>query len=246
MGRQTKMAKNVGAPSNAPVNAAPDAVARLIDSVTEKQAELNHVARVLHEEVGQVLTVVGLHLDVLRQDYGKANPELAGRTQEIQALLERAVSEVRDLCYRINPDVVQRSGLRYALDILIGRLRDTSQATIRLLMDSHVHVPLPVAIALHQIAQQALANAVRHSGATLVEVVLQPAQAEVRLEIKDNGCGFHREQIQQAGSGLGLLWMQHAAQTAGLRLDIQTEPGQGTLVRTTYVAAQAATATAGT
>ncbi len=245
MGRQTKMAKNVGAPSNAPVNAASDAVARLIDSVTEKQAELNHVARVLHEEVGQVLTVVGLHLDVLRQDYSKAHPELAGRTQEIQALLERAVSEVRDLCYRINPDVVQRSGLRYAMDILIGRLRDTSQATIRLLMDSHVHVPLPVAIAFHQIAQQALANAIRHSGATLVEVVLQPAQADVRLEIKDNGCGFDWERTREAGLGLGLLWIKHAAQTAGLRLDIQTQPGQGTLIRATYVAAQAATLPSG-
>lgn len=240
------MPQNVGgAPSTASVPAAPELVARLIDSVTEKQTELNHVARVLHEEVGQVLTVVGLHLDVLRQDYGQANPELAGRTQEIQALLERAVSEVRDLCYRINPDVVQRSGLRYAMDILIGRLRDTSQATIRLLMDSHVHLPLPAAIAFHQIAQQALANAIQHSGATLVEVVLQPALSEVRLEIKDNGCGFDPAAKPPAGNGLGLLWMRHAAQTAGLRLEVQSTPGQGTVVRATHGTAQALAAGAG-
>lgn len=79
----------------------------------------------------------------------------------------------------------------------------------------------------------------------MVEVVLQPTPSEVRLEIKDNGCGFARQGGRPEASGLGLLWMQHAAETAGLRLEIQSAPGQGTMVRATHQTAHSVAAGAG-
>jgi two-component system NarL family sensor kinase len=224
------MVKNVGAP----LSAANQLAARLLDAVTDKQQELNHVARVLHENVGQLLTVVGLHLDVLRQDFGKDQPDLAARTSEIQQLLDQAIEDVRELTYRVNPDMVPRSGLRYALEVLVGGLRDSSGASIRLLIDSHAHLPLPVSEAMFRIVDQALANAVRHSGATHMEVVLQPAGREIRLEVKDNGCGFDVEETATAYRGLGILWMRHAAERAGVVLQIASKPGEGTIVQATY------------
>jgi signal transduction histidine kinase len=214
------MARNVGAPDGL--------TAKLVQAVGAKQEELERVARVLHEDVGQVLTVTGLHLGILRQD----NPALGDRVDEIQQLLERAIIDVRQLSYQLNPGMVPRSGLRYALDTLIGRIRDKTEVNVRFLMDSRVHVPMPVAVALFDIAEQALGNAMQHSGATKIEVVLQPANEHIRLEIRDNGRGFDPDSI--VNCGLGFVWMDYKARQAGLSLSVESAPGAGTIVQVMY------------
>ncbi len=217
------------------VGSSPDLAARLIDALGAKQDELNHMARVLHENVGQVLTVVGLQLDVLRQDFSAAAPALSGRVADVQRLLEKAISDVRDLSYQLNPDIVPRSGLRYALDTLVGRMRESAQgATIRFLMDSHVHLPLPVAVAMYEITARSLSNAVEHSGASLIEVVLQPLPGCVRLEVRDNGKGFDVARAMTHPAGLGLLWIHHTARKHGFALRVDSHQGKGTAVQAVY------------
>lgn len=213
---------------------------RLVEELSRKQDELDSVARVLHESVGQLLTVAGLQLDVLRQEFSGQVPDLARRAGEIQQLLERAVEEVRRLSYRLNPDMVQRSGLRYAMDALVGKLRESSGATIRLLMDANVRVPSPVAVALHQISEQAIENAIRHSKATLIEVVLQRQANRTRLEVRDNGAGFDPALCFAQPKGLGLLWMKHLADRRGLDFSVESAPGAGSTLRVSYHEPEAA------
>ncbi|HUQ91114.1 MAG TPA: histidine kinase [Bryobacteraceae bacterium] len=221
------MSENVGSPDGL--------TCKLIEALSLKQDELNRVAQVLHEDVGQVLTVVGLQLDVLRQDFVEQSPAIATRTVEIQQLLEKAVGDVRTLSYQLNPGMVPRSGLRYALDTLVGRMRERCNgATIRFLMDSHVHLPLPAAVAVYDITEHALGNAVSHSGATLIEVVLQPLVALVRLEVRDNGRGFDQTQVEAFRPGLGILCMRHTALKSGLTFHIETGYGKGTVIRAVY------------
>jgi len=207
----------------------------LIDALSRKQDELNEVARILHEDVGQVLTVVGLQLDVLRQDFSGDSPTINGRLTEIQELLDKALVDVRNISYRLNPTIVPRSGLRYALDTLIGRMRESSGGTIiRFLMDSHVHLPLPVAVALYEITEHALENALRHSRATLIEVVVQPMGSDVRLEIRDNGAGFAVEETLANPPGLGLLTIRHTAKKHRLNLTISSSPTAGTAIHAVH------------
>ncbi|MCZ2149060.1 MAG: histidine kinase [Bryobacterales bacterium] len=217
------------------VGSSPGLAARLIDALSAKQDELDRVARVLHENVGQVLTVVGLQLDVLRQDYASAGPGLAERVGEAQQLLEKAIVDVRELSYQLNPDIVPRSGLRYALDTLVGQMRESAQgATIRFLMDSHVHLPLPAAVAMYEITARSLSNAVEHSGASLIEVVLQPLPGCARLEVRDNGRGFDIEQVIKEPRGLGLLWIYHTARKNGITLQVESSQGKGTTIQAVY------------
>lgn len=207
---------------------------RLVDALSRQQDEMNRVARVLHENVGQVLTVVGLHLDVLRQDYVEKAPEIAERTTHIQNLLEKAIEDVRQISYKLNSDIVQRSGLRYALNTLVGRLRESKGITIRLLLDSKVHVPMAIAPAIYEIVEYAVGNALRHSQGDRIEVVLQPVHDGVRLEIRDNGVGFDLEQARANARGIGLVWMQHIAAKAGLRFQMSSKAGRGTIVQASY------------
>jgi signal transduction histidine kinase len=230
MSRKSFMAENVLAQQDVPK--------RLLASLSERDEELHYVARVLHEQIGQILTVVGLQIDLLRQDFSPQVPEIAPRATEVQQLLEKAIDEVRQLSYRLNPDIVQRSGLRYALDTLIGRFRESHPATIRLLMDSNVHLPQPVATAVYRIVEHAVDNAIRHSQANRIEIVLQQS-GDVRLEISDNGKGFNLSQAMEHPKGLGLLWMNHLAAQAGLDLRLESSADQGTKVKASYHAGPA-------
>lgn len=207
---------------------------RLIGEVRQQQMELQRVARVLHEDTGQILTVIGLHLDLLRQEFREQAPGLGERTAEIQTLLEKVIDGVRQLTYSINPDRVQRSGLRYAMDMLVGETREKDARGIRLLMDSHVHLPLPIAMAFYKIAECALDNSVRHSEAQQIEILIQPAGREVRLEIKDNGKGFRVADVEKNPQGSGLLWMRHLAREHGLDLKIASREGGPTAVHAAY------------
>jgi signal transduction histidine kinase len=206
---------------------------RLIRDLSHRYDELQHVAKVLHEDIGQVLTVAGLHLEVLRQDVSRSAPEAVHQVSDVQNLLEQAIHDVRNLSYRLNPSLVPRSGLRYALDSMVGKLRQETGATIRFLMDSKVHPPLPVSMALFEIAEESLRNALRHSGGNLFELVVQPRSDSIILTVKDNGIGFHPESTAQEG-GLGLLWMRYRAGQAGVTVRIVSSPGNGTTVEAVY------------
>jgi two-component system NarL family sensor kinase len=178
--------------------------------------------------VGQVLSAIGLQLDLLRMDIKENIEEGTRRIGEIQKVLETAVSQVRDLSYELNPSIVERAGLPFALDRLVGRYRKGFAGSIRLLVDSSVRVPLKPATALYKITEQALENAVQHSGGTQVEILVKPAKQGVALEIRDNGKGFPSE---KDSGGLGLHVMKYHAEQAGLQFSVASLPEKGTIVR---------------
>ncbi|MBI1898805.1 MAG: hypothetical protein HYZ57_07865 [Acidobacteria bacterium] len=206
----------------------------MVSSINAREVESARVSRVLHDEVGQVLSAVGLQLDVLKLDFRDRLPEIVKRTDEIQKMLDGVVQKVRALSYDLNPAVVERAGLQFALDRLVGRYREVFPGAIRFLYAASARVPLEVGNAWYKIAEHALANAVRHSQASRVELRVSSTAAEAVLDVRDDGTGFSLPEIRQRTSGLGLLLMEHYAALAGLALVIRSRPGKGTIVRTRY------------
>jgi len=90
--------------------------------------------------------------------------------------------------------------------------------------------------ALYRIAQEALHNAGRHARATQVRIVLSQVDAQVRLEVQDNGVGFDSENAFPGHFGLNT--MRERATDLGGRLDIESRPGAGTTVRATIPVTQ--------
>src|SRR5437660_10363613 len=97
----------------------------LVAALNEHEAALSRVSRLLHDDVSQVLSAVGLQLDAMRMDFRELAPGLDGRAAEIQAMLEQAIEQLRDLSNELSPSIVERAGLQFALDRLIGRARKT-------------------------------------------------------------------------------------------------------------------------
>jgi signal transduction histidine kinase len=212
------------------------ALANLLVSVMNaREQEGARVSRILHDEVGQILSAIGLQLDLLRMDIKENVADASPRIADIQKVIEIAVAQVRDLSYELNPSIVERAGLPFALDRLVGRYRKNYSGSIRLLFDSSVRVPVEPATAFYKIAEQALDNAVRYSGATKVEIMVKHAKQAVALEIRDNGRGFSPEQEH---GGLGSHLMKYHATQAHLQFSVASVPEKGTIVRAIFRAAK--------
>ncbi len=221
------------------------AAQKLFQFLEEQEAQRARTSRILHDEVSQVLSAVGLQLDVLRMDFEQRHPEVAERTAEIQQLLEKAIDEVRDLSRELDPSMVGRAGLGSALSRLVGRVREAHSAPVRLLIDPAARLPVATADALYRIAEQALDNAVRHAGGAPVEILLRPSRAGVVLEIRDEGPGFDVEAAKEGCQNLGLLLMEFQAARAGLDFSITSSLGRGTIVKAVSKAPEGALSSAG-
>jgi signal transduction histidine kinase len=207
----------------------------LISVMHARDQEGARISRILHDEVGQILSAIGLQLDLLRMDLKEDVEAASQRIAGIQKVLETAVDQVRDLSYESNPSIVERAGLPFALDRLVGRYRKAFAGGIRLLFNSSVRVPVEPATVLYKIAEQALDNAVAHSGGAQIEILIKPAKQAVALEVRDNGKGFSPG---QKSTGLGLHLMKYQAAQAGIQFSVASAPEKGTIVRAIYRAAK--------
>ena len=199
-------------------------------ALENEQSERGKLARMLHDEVAQILSGAGLQLDILRMDLQDRVPEIVSRTAEIQSLLELVVRHIRHLSYELNPDIVERAGLQSALDLLVGRFRRVFHGGLHLAYASSVRIPIEVGVAMERIADEAVANAVRHANCDQIRITVKSTPDGVALQVRDNGIGFDYERERRIPRGLGLLMMDHCARKAGLDLSFRGHNGGGSIV----------------
>ena len=209
----------------------PNLARMLVTLINAQEQELSRIARVLHDDVGQTMSAAGLQLDVLRMDLEARMPEVAPRTSEIQQLLEHAIDKVRGLSNELNPAVAEKAGFQFAMERLVGRYRERFSGSLRLMVDLEERLSPEVSSAMYKIADQALANAVRHARCDLIEVLVKPTPRGTVLEVRDHGEGFELDSVRDRVPGLGLLLMEYYASQAGIRLTVESLPSSGTVVR---------------
>jgi PAS domain S-box-containing protein len=203
----------------------------VLGALKAMEFERKSMSRFLHDNVGQTLTAFGLQLDLLSMDMQSVAPDLAARIPEMQKVLEEMMESVREYSYELNPATVERAGLRPALDRLVARVRSRFPGSVRLNVDPSLKLDPKIASAVYYVAQEAVENAVQHSGCSNIEVTVKAARAGSYLEVRDNGKGFDPGDIQGGHRGLGLLSMEHYAVQGGLELSIVSNRQTGTTVR---------------
>jgi signal transduction histidine kinase len=201
----------------------------LFAAMNEHEAVLSRVSRLLHDEVSQVLSAVGLQLDAMRMDFRAEAPGVDGRATEIQELLEQAIEQLRDITNELNPSIVERAGLQFALDRLIGKARSGFSGTLRLHFDPALRVPTILAKAFYKISECALDLAKAMPGCSLIDIHVKRAQGEYVLEISDNG------QVDAAAPApLGQLLMDYYASKNHVTLRTERTPGKGGALRASF------------
>ena len=201
----------------------------LFAAMNEHEAVLARVSRLLHDDVSQVLSAVGLQLDAMRMDFRDQAPGVDGRATEIQELLEQAIEQLRDITNELNPSIVERAGLQFGLDRLIGRVRARFPGTVRLHFDSSLRVPTVLAKAFYKLTECALDISTSSDGCSLIDIHVKRAQGDYVLEIIDNA-----KVEDEESAPLGQLLMDYYASKNHLTLRIERMPGKGSVVRASF------------
>ncbi len=190
-----------------------------------QEEERTRVARDLHDEVNQSLTGLLLRLEAMRE---AAPPEFESELAEIKTLANQAMRELLSLARQLRPTALDDLGLAAAIAGQVDRIGDSSITAELSQQGDLADLDGDVQLVLYRVAQEALANASRHSDADRITVALRRDQHSVELEVADDGRGFAFEQSER---GLGLAGMRERALLIGGELRIESRPGQGTTVR---------------
>ncbi len=216
-------------------------VARSVWHVQEQ--ERRRVARELHDGLGQSLTALKTRLDWLLQSDPPLPDEIRDEVEALAALAARTLAETRDLSRLLRPSILDDLGLGPALRWLARSMshgagaapsRDVGAVEIETRIDDfeprleEQHETL-----LFRVAQEALANAVRHSRAQRIEIGLRRLPEAVELWVEDDGRGFDAAgQLDTAsGSGSGLRGMRDRAELFDARFAVRSAAGAGARVR---------------
>jgi two-component system sensor histidine kinase UhpB len=193
-----------------------------------QEEERARVARDLHDEVNQSLTGLLLRLEAARES---APPELEAELAEIRALANQAMRELLSLARQLRPTALDDLGLAAAVAGQVEQLaRGEVDATVEVEGDFS-DLDDDSQLVVYRVAQEALSNAARHSGAEHVAVRLRrDPGAGVALEVNDDGRGFAFDESER---GLGIPGMRERALLVGGELTIESRPGHGTTVRLT-------------
>jgi PAS domain S-box-containing protein len=193
--------------------------------------ERHRLARDLHDSVTQSL----YSLTLLAEGYRRQVPQ--GSLNEIQAWLEdlesvslQALKEMRLLLYELKPTTFQQDGLMDALNRRLQSVESRSGMKVNFSVNPRTIIPVVFQENLYRIAQEALNNIIKHSGADTVLIHLENQAGNILLEIQDNGNGFLPSVAYNAG-GLGLAGMTERARNLGGSLEIQSTVESGTIVR---------------
>jgi two-component system, NarL family, sensor histidine kinase UhpB len=180
--------------------------------LTAQEAERRRIARELHDQIGQNLTAVLLELKRL---HGQVDPAYADTLADAQELARESLDELRRISYELRPAALDDLGLASALASLGAAVARRAGIAVTLDIDRDL-APLPPEseLAVYRVAQEALTNAVRHSGCTRAHVRLAGAGESVLLQVSDDGHGLGAAPL----SGGGIRGMRERALTVGGRL----------------------------
>jgi PAS domain S-box-containing protein len=199
---------------------------RLIEA---QERERSRIARELHDDICQRLALLSLELEQAIQSSGTAQDD--SRWPGIQQQCSEIAGDVQALSHELHSSKLDYLGLAPAIRGFCNEFSKQRGVAVNFNVgEMPVHLSREVSLCLFRIAQEALHNAVKHSGASEFAVRLSETSEQVYLEIGDAGKGFDPDQVMQ-GTGLGLVSMQERIHAVSGNISIESKPNRGTRIR---------------
>ncbi|MGY1459431.1 ATP-binding protein [Luteimonas sp. A534] len=203
--------------------------ARIIQNQEEQSVR---ISRELHDGVNQKLTLYSIALSTVA---GRVPAEVRPTLEDMRRSIRELMDEVRNISHNLHPAVLEHAGLPGGIDELARSAEGCWGGTVlvRSQIDpSATRLGPEQTLCMYRVAQESVRNAMEHSGADVISIVLLARGAQWRLHLTDNGCGFDVDAASaaSAGRGLGLVSMKERVTAVDGRFRIRSRPGKGTCV----------------
>jgi PAS domain S-box-containing protein len=202
--------------------------------INGQEKERKRIAAEIHDGIGQMLTSLRMKMEQIED----LNPQLNGQVAQVNGLLYSIINETKRICSDLLPSVLDDFGLRAAINELLKMCKDSVSGIEFELVENirDNYLPKEVEIGAFRILQEALNNAIKHSGANQITVHVDNDGEYLNLIVQDNGKGFYFEKQNMlsrefASKANGLRNMKERAELLGGQLTVTSESGQGTIVQ---------------
>lgn len=191
-----------------------------------REEERRNISRELHDELGQLLTAIRMEISVLKLQYEPDDTQFQDKMQRIVALVDRTIRGVRDVVVMLRPAVLER-GIVAALEWLTDEFKVQTGIACELhISEEQIVLDEERSIAIFRIVQESLTNVARHSGADMVNILLERNGNGFHIKISDNGKGF--DPTMQKKKSLGLIGVRERVIRLDGEVKIDSTPGRGT------------------
>ena len=198
--------------------------------ISVREEERAHIAREIHDELGQVLT--GLKMEVTWLAKRLKDKALIEKTDSMCELIDSSVQTVRKIATGLRPEMLDDMGLVAAVGWQAKEFQKRTGIRCRAKLPAEVKFDIDISTTMFRIFQEILTNVARHSRATRVDIELTLGAEHIGLDVSDNGVGIQDNELH-ARKSLGLLGMQERALLFGGDVRINGSPGHGTRVSVT-------------
>lgn len=200
-----------------------------------QEQERRHLARELHDEIGQILSTISVNLHT---SMGVCRCDSKSRLEDSIKIVDHAIHQVHNLSLNLRPLMLDDLGLVATLRWYAARQSETGNFTVNFFVESSgARLPADLEITCYRVVQEALTNVVRHAQARQVWIEFQQQESDVQLVVRDDGVGFDRDAVRQGavrGVSFGVLGMEERVALLGGHIEITSTPGQGTGIHASF------------
>jgi PAS domain S-box-containing protein len=194
------------------------------------EEEKTRIARELHDDISQRITLLGLHLGILKQGLPASATDLEQEIGEMYRQIGDLASDVQALSHGLHPARLELLGLKAAVAALCKELSNRHDVTIDVHFENIPEaLPPEISLCLYRVLQEALQNVLKHSVSRHAHVSLSGQINTINLTIKDSGPGFDPHEAMR-GPGLGLTSMKERLKVVGGQLSIHSQREHGTTI----------------
>ncbi len=191
-------------------------------TLTTQEKERERIGANLHDDIGPLLSSFKIYFkNEIKQKEGEEKEEI----QAILTALDDNIEQVRDFSRDLVPNVLHQFGLKSALEELKRRFEKNDDISIHLELPELIGLEIHDSLSLYRIVQESINNAIRHGGASRVDISMSNRNHQYELKITDNGSGF---KMEDKSKGLGLRNIEARCRSMGAELKIESLIGKGT------------------
>jgi signal transduction histidine kinase len=203
--------------------------------INAQEEERVRIARSLHDDTAQSISMLIIHLDRLGNLVPADRPDITRYIADVQNVATRLLENLRKIIWDLRPSILDDLGLYSAIRWFArSNLEKASVKVEFCAAKEEMRLPPHIETMLFRIAQEAISNILRHANASKVSIRLWNAEEQVWLEIKDDGCGFDIEKTAKGAvdrKQLGLLGVEERVSLVGGAVKVESAEGSGTCLQ---------------